>query len=205
MKSVSEQHDLRLRAAVEGSDEITRLASHYNEMLESFSTIVGELNEQSHSVASAAEHVSCSVVSSEQTVNLQLEQTKQLQSGVQKTRESIERVNGNINQATTAADEAYGYAAQGMEEMTLALAAIQSISTEVDRVEKIVVDLSQRSDNIAGVLEVIKLVAEQTNLLALNAAVEAARAGEQGRGFAVVEDEVRALAQRTQYSADEIE
>lgn len=205
MKSVSEQHDLRLRAAVEGNDEITRLASHYNEMLESFSTIVGELNEQSHSVASAAEQVSCSVVSSEQTMNLQLEQTKQLQSGVQKTRESIERVNGNIDQATTAADEACRYAAQGMEEMTLALAAIQSISTEVDRVEKIVVDLSQRSDNIAGVLEVIKLVAEQTNLLALNAAIEAARAGEQGRGFAVVADEVRALAQRTQHSADEIE
>jgi methyl-accepting chemotaxis protein len=64
--------------------------------------------------------------------------------------------------------------------------------------------LSESSNQIVDITNVIGSISENINLLALNASIEAARAGEHGRGFAVVADEIRRLAENTKESTHNI-
>ncbi|WP_067734891.1 globin-coupled sensor protein [Novosphingobium naphthalenivorans] len=109
-----------------------------------------------------------------------------------------------------------------MRDVTSAIATTASSAREVDRSVHEVSDhtvnggkimdatvtamskIQRSATEIAQIVEVIDGIAFQTNLLALNAGVEAARAGDAGKGFAVVAGEVRALAQRTAESAQNI-
>jgi methyl-accepting chemotaxis protein len=82
--------------------------------------------------------------------------------------------------------------------------AINVIKDAVERYSGLVTRLGGRSEEIGNILGVIVEVTERTNLLALNASILAAQAGEHGKGFAVVAEEIKALADRTAGSAQDI-
>ncbi|MCP4391876.1 MAG: methyl-accepting chemotaxis protein [Gammaproteobacteria bacterium] len=93
---------------------------------------------------------------------------------------------------------------QVVEVLANAYEKISQIHQHTESASEHIAYLSNNSDKIREVTQVIEGIAEQTNLLALNAAIEAARAGEMGRGFAVVADEVRGLAGRTSEATSEV-
>ena len=67
------------------------------------------------------------------------------------------------------------------------------------------VELDKTIQSIRKATGVIQDIADETDLLSLNASIEAAKAGDSGRGFAVVAQQINALAEQSNESAQEIE
>ena len=131
-------------------------------------------------------------------------ETEQVATAVNEMAATTLEVASNVARTAIATQEANRLTGEGRNVTADTREAIQRLSVSVAETGETVSRLAQDSNEIGGVVDVIKGIADQTNLLALNAAIEAARAGEMGRGFAVVADEVRSLAQRTAESTGQI-
>ena len=196
--------DLTVRLKIDSDDEIGQTAQAFNRFLEQLGSMFLRLREEANHLADGV-----------QRLNIALDtianESMQLSEAAGANAAAIEEITVAITHIAGNAYDVDGMMRQTGELSHHSVSDIGAVAKDaeasggqVEEMAGLLQNLDSRSQEISGIVNVIKGIADQTNLLALNAAIEAARAGEQGRGFAVVADEVRKLAEGTAKATVEI-
>jgi methyl-accepting chemotaxis protein len=169
----------------------------YEELRSTFNAAIARLNAAMGGVVETADTISAS--------------TQEISQAIEDLSRRNETQAATLTETASSVDQFTLKVKETAEGAVVARHAVQGVRADAESGEKIVGEviaamdgISQSSEKITQITDIIDEIAFQTNLLALNAGVEAARAGEAGRGFAVVATEVRSLAQRSTEAAKEI-
>jgi methyl-accepting chemotaxis protein len=210
--------DLMHEIRIQSQDEIGKLAESFNQMTSQLKEMIKGVMATSEQVALASKDVSEStesvtvmVTQTTQSIQEITDGSEKLASNAMESSKAMEEIAVGIQhivESTMTVSEESQHASQevmlGNESIQSAVSQMNFIDQSMEKSNELVLTLSNRTNEISKVVDLIKNIAGQINLLALNAAIEAARAGEYGRGFSVVADEIRKLAEQSAQSTTEI-
>ncbi|NGZ74420.1 methyl-accepting chemotaxis protein [Saccharibacillus alkalitolerans] len=175
------------------SDMSARLSATFESVAEKSETI----SESGRGLSSSFEELASELDLQLKSVERAGNSLEDIYAIVEETREASHEASAHAERTRTALPEA-------VEEMQRLHGGMGELSRTVGETAETIRDLDESAREADRILLAIREVADRTNLLSLNASIEAARAGEQGRGFAVVASEIRALAEQSRSSAEEV-
>lgn len=134
--------------------------------------------------------VSAGSTETAEAVQAQLERTEQIQEYITRVKRTAAQIGKNMTETAQKVGE-------GKVQMGTLSDRVEQSNAANQQVLEQMKGLSEYTNQMNSIIEVITSIADNTSLLALNASIEAARAGESGKGFAVVAGQISELANQT--------
>jgi len=197
--------DLTTQIEANTNDDIGKLFAALKKMVQNLNSLIRQVQHSGIQVTTSSTQIAASGKQLEATMTEQVASTNEV---VATTREIAATTNELVKtmmivvEMVEVSNKAAGGGQKDLERMETTMrqlaVATDSISTKLGII-------SDKANNINGVVATITKVADQTNLLSLNAAIEAEKAGEYGLGFAVVAREIRRLADQAAIATLDIE
>jgi methyl-accepting chemotaxis protein len=179
-------------------DSMVSISQSINTVIFNINDNMNTLENSSNATVLNMEEITKGTTETAEAIQNQLVMTENIQSIIDKTKETT----SDVNQLAKRAIELVNIGKLNMKELNL------SVERNNENSRKTIEDINNLHDKVVAVNEIINIIndiAAQTNLLSLNASIEAARAGESGKGFSIVADEIRKLADKTAKSTVEIQ
>ncbi|WP_258001366.1 GAF domain-containing protein [Fischerella thermalis] len=196
--------DLTVRAPVTDT-EVGTIADAYNNTISSLRQIVTQMQSAASQVTQISQANGSAITRLATHAQEQFQALEQALERIGMMVSSTEAVKSNAYQVEAAVQQANQTVMAGDAAIDRTVDEMEDIRETVMETNQRLLRLSESSQKISRVVNLISSFTTQTQLLALNASIEATRAGEFGRGFGVVADEVRSLARQSANAATEIE
>jgi methyl-accepting chemotaxis protein len=199
------QGDLTQRISIENTNEMSQLGKDLNTMTDNLATITHRITEACHNMVSTLEEV-------KQSVNIQTTGATEQASSINEITASLEEIEKSSSQ-TIEKTKALGEAAErtrekgqlGLDAVEQSIQGMKSIREKVQTIALTILDLSNQTQQVGEITNVVNTLAQQSKMLALNASIEAAKAGDAGKGFAVVAAEVKNLAEQSENATSQVQ
>ena len=166
--------------------------------------LVGRASNQANAMVLLGKMLADAATNVSEHADEQVQHTNEVAAAVEQMSASIREIAANASRTAETADRMAELNRHGLDNMRELSGSVDHVAQLFQKVTGVMQQLRDSAAAMGRVVEVINEIAAQTKLLSMNASIEAAHAGQHGKGFAVVAQEVRALAEKTRSSTEEI-